>query len=395
MILKMIIHLKLIHDFEFDVSAFYDITVGILRGFVETMRNHTVFIDLAQIWTEILQGSKNTFVIDTIEKLVHLSAIFSIDMSRKIMDVVDRQVILEFYKNEHINLDLVYFTLVAYPTMDHGEFKWLNSVLIDLHTSFQKYLDQKSIHLHKNKIRFGILQYFMKSLTTLNFEISSADKEFYRTFLDTTHQKPADITILFRICRCIFQFSSVQEINNSFLAVSLNILIDFVDNLAAFVGHKPSLYHLDMFHKFNMYQFRTTDPCSMISCDFIKSVFVQYESYLLDEFKYDLPEILSENEEFKKLSMVMAFIIVSFNNPEYRLLNSNDIFDPSSDRSSNHLRKLYPCIYSKIQSDANNLSNPLKRASFPALVRLLLLLYELKFMYSAIDSKLNTLIFES
>ncbi|KII64810.1 hypothetical protein RF11_09772 [Thelohanellus kitauei] len=190
MILKMISHLKLIHDIEFDVSAFYDITIGIIRGFFETMENHIVLIHLALIWTEIIQGSKNRFVIDTIEKLVHLSAIFSIDMSRKIKDVVDRQVILEFNKNEYINLDLIYFTLVAYPTIDDGEFKWLNSVLLDLHTSFQKYLDQKSIHQHKNEIRFGILQYFMKSFTTLNFEISSADKEFYRTFLDTTHQIP-------------------------------------------------------------------------------------------------------------------------------------------------------------------------------------------------------------
>ncbi|KII64809.1 hypothetical protein RF11_09771 [Thelohanellus kitauei] len=143
-------------------------------------------------------------------------------------------------------------------------------------------------------------------------------------------------------------------------------------------------------HKNIMVKFRKTDPSSMISSDLIKSVFVKYESYLCNEFKCDLPEILSENEEFVKNSYQMCMIIISFNNSEYRDGDIRSYSTHPGVKYQNYLKRRYGCDRCKSQFDAKQYSNPLERASFPALVRLLFLLYEIKFIYGDINSRINT-----
>ncbi|KII72068.1 hypothetical protein RF11_10656 [Thelohanellus kitauei] len=154
------------------------------------MSTSMFIVHLSKIWSEILQGSQNQFVIDTTEKLIYLSGLFSKDLSRQILDVLQRPDLLVFNKNQILRLYIIYFCLVAYPTIDHSEHRWLNAVLNDLHRSFQKYLDKNSIEIHSVETRFYILQHFMKSLITINVENSSLDNEFCRKHFDSVLKCP-------------------------------------------------------------------------------------------------------------------------------------------------------------------------------------------------------------
>ncbi|KII71296.1 hypothetical protein RF11_12090 [Thelohanellus kitauei] len=113
-VFRMMYRLKLLDVIEFDVSTFYDVTVYIFSRLVETMPNSFYIIHLSKIWTGILQRPNNTFFIDTIGKLVYLSAIFSIDLSKKIMDNLPRTAILKFSINQYIRSPQILSKIFGY-----------------------------------------------------------------------------------------------------------------------------------------------------------------------------------------------------------------------------------------------------------------------------------------
>ncbi|KII72457.1 hypothetical protein RF11_16481 [Thelohanellus kitauei] len=95
---------------------------------------------------------------------------------------------------------------------------------------------------------------------------------------------------------------------------------------------------------------------------------------------------------FKWKSKNMTALVVSLNNSEYHAGEIRHHYNHIYSRYPNYFIKYY-CDYHKSQMDSNDLSNPLDRASFPDLAKLILLLYELKYMYGDIHSQFHTIQF--
>ncbi|KII71297.1 hypothetical protein RF11_12091 [Thelohanellus kitauei] len=126
------------------------------------------------------------------------------------------------------------------------------------------------------------------------------------------------MTLQYKICHFLYEFSKHPVINDSLLPVVLYKVESLVNEIAMYLTDDESIKILSSAHKNYMLKYLKTDLSSMISPDLIKSVFVEYESYICNNYQCDFPEIVSENEEFKNNSLTLAYIVVSFNNLEYR-----------------------------------------------------------------------------
>ncbi|KII64814.1 hypothetical protein RF11_09776 [Thelohanellus kitauei] len=164
----------------------------------------------------------------------------------------------------------------------------------------------------------------------------------------------------------------------------------FMEGLTIFISSKKYIDIMKTIHKVDMVEYRNTNPCSMISPDLIKSVFVEYESYLCNDFQCDFPEIWSENAELKEKSYIMSLTIILFNNSEYCDGDYTKYLKRMAKKYHNFLKVRYGCDCCKSECDANQYSNPIERASFPGLTRFFFLLYELKFIYGDINSHFST-----
>ncbi|KII64808.1 hypothetical protein RF11_09770 [Thelohanellus kitauei] len=391
MMFRMIKRLKLLNQIVLDVSKFFDFSVLIFSRQIENMPNSLFVIHLSKIWSKILRGTKNKFVIDNIEQVIYLSSIFCIDLSRKIMDILHGPDILELTKNQILRLFLIYLMLVAYPIIDRNQYMWINSVLKDLHTSFQKYLDKNSFNIHSRRTRNHILEYFMKSLITVNMEITQSDKEFYHKFFEKIFTNPRQISLSFLTCHCIYHFLNIHDIDQSVLQAGLDMVSEFLNELSGSLCNKVDIMWLEIDQKVK-YTNDKNKPLLKISDDFINSVFGKCATYIRHEYHCSLPEIVTKNEDYKTYCENLALIVVAFNDSKYI---EGDIFynyeSLLSQYLPNYSGRLSSHNFGNSDSTSNNDENSILNFSFPALARLLLLIYELKFTFKNIQKMFNTL----
>ncbi|KII71557.1 hypothetical protein RF11_00799 [Thelohanellus kitauei] len=98
-----------------------------------------------------------------------MAAIFAIDLSAKLNKVVYGFGMFKLSKNIKQKLYILYFTLVAFPTIDHTAYPWLRLALKELHDSIQIYIRNTLIENFSFNNQFHSTQYFIKSN---NFESS-------------------------------------------------------------------------------------------------------------------------------------------------------------------------------------------------------------------------------
>ncbi|KII71089.1 hypothetical protein RF11_11916 [Thelohanellus kitauei] len=206
--LRMLCRLRLLEEIEFDVNQFYYITVEvILRISIRSHESYPKYYPfLSKIWSGIFNRSFNTFQIDTIDKLIVLGSIFSIGLANTLrkLDVGGKW---EMSNNGKQSWYIIYFTLVAFPIIDHTTCPWLRKVFNELHVSLQKYLFKHSIEDLSFECQFTVLQYYIKSIVTLNQEISRRDDDILSTFFESIDKEPLlsnrflinSLTILFPI----------------------------------------------------------------------------------------------------------------------------------------------------------------------------------------------------
>ncbi|KII70466.1 hypothetical protein RF11_02124 [Thelohanellus kitauei] len=141
-----------------------------------------VLRNLSKIWSCILNGSRNIFKIDTIDKLIIFATLFSMDIGAKLLKVFHGSVNFELTKYAKQKLFIIYLLLVAYPIVDEEDNAWLWVVIRDLHTSFIMLFDKYSIEDLPSQDQFLIIQFYIKIITVLKVEISSHIYEVLRSF---------------------------------------------------------------------------------------------------------------------------------------------------------------------------------------------------------------------
>ncbi|KII64765.1 hypothetical protein RF11_07685 [Thelohanellus kitauei] len=106
------------------------------------------------------------------DKLIHLSTIFAIGLSGRLICVLDGTLNFSLTKNIKQSLYVMYLTLVVYPIIDHNEYKWLKKVLNKMHKLLLKNFENKSFAWLTIENQFHILQYLIKSVSTLKNELT-------------------------------------------------------------------------------------------------------------------------------------------------------------------------------------------------------------------------------
>ncbi|KII61983.1 hypothetical protein RF11_14140 [Thelohanellus kitauei] len=182
-IFRMLYHLKLLDGIEFNISQFYLITHSIFLIEINRMNYLRVFPCISKIWTGILNKSTNMIQIDGIDKLILLSTIFAIDLSRKLKKVVNGFGKFEITKNKKQKFYVIYLSLVSFPVIDNSAKSWLKPVLFELHDSVQKFIEKTLLNDFSFDNKFLFAQYFIKSHVTLGIEISNDDYEKINWFL--------------------------------------------------------------------------------------------------------------------------------------------------------------------------------------------------------------------
>ncbi|KII72551.1 hypothetical protein RF11_03257 [Thelohanellus kitauei] len=189
-VFRMLHRQKILDEIEFNVIQFYDITVAMI---LRNVQNHqdSPFIDhLSKIWGGILNGHRNIFKIDSIDKLIIFAAIFSINFSMKFTAVNLGSASFNITKNKKQRLYVIYLALVVFPTISYDANLWFIQTLKRLHMSIHLYIEKHSTQNLSLENRFIIYQYYVKSLVTLNMEISSRIYSILKRFsekISTNH----------------------------------------------------------------------------------------------------------------------------------------------------------------------------------------------------------------
>ncbi|KII62574.1 hypothetical protein RF11_05204 [Thelohanellus kitauei] len=188
---QMLHRFRLLDDVNFDVNQFYDITVLISLRYIGSDYFPMFVSHLSKIWTAILNVSINKLEIDSIDKLMLFAGLFAIGISSKLMKLIRGSDKLKMTKNKKQRLYIIYFTFVAFPMIDHQSNTWLRTALIRLHHFFQKYFEKHSLTDFSFETQFLIVQYYIKSLVTLNIEISDNDRTIFKAFFGDLATNPS------------------------------------------------------------------------------------------------------------------------------------------------------------------------------------------------------------
>ncbi|KII67468.1 hypothetical protein RF11_07460 [Thelohanellus kitauei] len=191
-VLKMLDRCGFSDECRYDVNLFYDVTIiTLLQNSTRSKKKYSLCLkDFSKIWIGILNGSKYLFKIDRIDKLLYFAALFSFDLFRKI-DNVTRYSNLKVTKSISQQFYIMYLSLVTFPIHTECYNKLLKTLLNELHTSFQQYIEKKLISKLSIENQFLILQYYIKSAVTLNIKISSSDYEYIDMFFKMQDDIPS------------------------------------------------------------------------------------------------------------------------------------------------------------------------------------------------------------
>ncbi|KII74827.1 hypothetical protein RF11_00331 [Thelohanellus kitauei] len=135
------------------------------------------FINVSKIWSAFLNGSRNTFQIDTLYKLECLGAVFSIDISSKLRKVSDGSRNFVMTKNTKQKLYIIHLTLVLVYKIINQTGIFFERVFKELHRSLKQYFERTLIDDQTIENQFILLQIYLKSHLSLNIQIGPREEE--------------------------------------------------------------------------------------------------------------------------------------------------------------------------------------------------------------------------
>ncbi|KII73927.1 hypothetical protein RF11_15629 [Thelohanellus kitauei] len=181
-VLRMVHRVRMMEEIEFNVMQFFEVARYKILEKSHKPSDVDFLMDLSNIWTCILDSSRNTFKIDTIDKLIIISAIFSLGIRFNIANSDNRYRPFRFTKHKKQRLYVIYLTLVAFPVIDRHTYQWLPGHLLKLHDSITYLFEEYSNDDICFEDKLLLVQYYIKSLVTLNITFKSIDGPLFHDF---------------------------------------------------------------------------------------------------------------------------------------------------------------------------------------------------------------------
>ncbi|KII69866.1 hypothetical protein RF11_02796 [Thelohanellus kitauei] len=398
-LLMMVQRLKLFDEIEFDANTFFEITKQMVLDHIENSYNIFMMVHLSKIWSGILNGSRNKFPIDNFEKLIFLSAIFSIDISSGILKELrpPKRSIFEMTKNKKQRIYIIYFTLVAFPLISDS-FKWILKVFEELHNTIYKYIHRNPFSKQSVEDQFHIMQYYIKSLVTLNMPISSQDDVVITKFLGTLYSHSSfGLHVSFLTSQLLLRIEDLNKFKGAYLTDGLCKHECFLFDLILTLSNDKYVSKLQNDRNLFLYEDIKSTHISMLDEDIIKHVFLKCESDLSNAFQTQ-ENTDSENGRYKMYEQVMVWTVISFNEQnflsrhtaQYYITQLQD-YNPSNILSSHE--NSGSSSVSTLSSNTPEESETYFEHPFQTLVRCFMEIYELKFIFGGINSKFTNLNF--
>ncbi|KII70510.1 hypothetical protein RF11_04446 [Thelohanellus kitauei] len=179
---QMLYRFRWLDIVEFSIDKLYDMTIMTLLRHINKAEKFypNYFLNISKIWTCILNESSNK-IIDSIDKLAIFAALFSIHLSNKLQKlcISGKFIATKAIKQRYY---IIYFTMVAFPIIDHESKPWLRKVLLDLNNSLQRFIEKKKIVFFKTSDQFLIYQFYVKIHDVLNLKIRNRDYDLLDVF---------------------------------------------------------------------------------------------------------------------------------------------------------------------------------------------------------------------
>ncbi|KII69035.1 hypothetical protein RF11_05285 [Thelohanellus kitauei] len=377
----MINHARLLDEVQFDVIKFYDITTSILSHINENNNSYPKHLHyLSKTWCGIFNGSKNTFLIDTIDKLTIFAALFSISVSEKLDKLGDIRN-LEVNKKLKQKLLIIYLTMIVFPTIDHATKPWLHKILIYVHNSLKTFIDKKTISNLTIESQCFIFQNYFKSTVLFDDVFLPYQQSIFIGFLERLSSYPSSNRLL------------LSDSNND---DNRNTIKEFLYCLITSLHDGMYIKKLHEEEKLILYEDTKNTCISMISDDVVQQVFSLCESHLCKD-KLELSTD-SEHHTLKIYNQLMKMIINSFNESNYlddiKATDCYLLFQIDSNKSL-HMPRV-PNIpdrkyNSKISSEKSSNAETHEKSYFFVLLNWFQLTFELKFIFGGINSNLKNL----
>ncbi|KII65444.1 hypothetical protein RF11_01049 [Thelohanellus kitauei] len=193
--------------------------------------------------------------------------------------------------HEELGLYLIYFILVAFPIIDLSLNSCLHRILIELHGWIHKYIEicfSKGKGFEKVLL---ILQYYFKSITTLNIPVSHEDRQIFHGLWGMLSKNQL-LTSNFLVNIRETSKKRKTSINTAFFPVK-NIINDLMNGLS----DVECIKKLQTEQKLFLYEDVKTDYLRIINDDYIKSCGKYQTSNCPCRFTVNQRESVSLTEE--------------------------------------------------------------------------------------------------
>ncbi|KII74918.1 hypothetical protein RF11_07430 [Thelohanellus kitauei] len=326
MVLEMLHLLKLLVHIRFDLNSFFSITDSIINNHINIQEDCPIIDQLPKIWIDILNQNPITFQIDDIHKLTLLSGLLSIDMFHHLSDVLVSGRMFEATMNNSKKLYIIYLVLISLNQNNSYAKSWLVQWLTYLHQNFQEYLTADLILVHPFEHQFLILQYYIKSYSALELELSSRDYQVIYGFLDRRLIYPAlGLHRLYLISQ-ILNETFDRDLSDEFYPPNFSMkILEFMKDLILALSGDMYNQKLRTEKQLFMYEFIKINCLSNINVDFVRSIFSRCRSDLTGNSRDWIPQKLGLSE-YKIHNHIFGFILNNFNILTYFEKHDRDHF---------------------------------------------------------------------
>ncbi|KII75003.1 hypothetical protein RF11_07463 [Thelohanellus kitauei] len=166
-VFKMLHRLGIFDEMKFYCDKLLSWANSLILLDYQRKQSQLLIVHLSKIFSYILNGPKNKFQIDKLCKLINLSALFAIDLSRKLKDVSRGFGNFLVTQNNKLKFYVIYLSLVAFPIIDHKKDAFLREILLELTSSFRSFFEKFSIDYLPLEHQTIIVQYYVRSVVTL------------------------------------------------------------------------------------------------------------------------------------------------------------------------------------------------------------------------------------
>ncbi|KII73825.1 hypothetical protein RF11_08196 [Thelohanellus kitauei] len=376
-LLKILHRLGFLYDVEFNINQLFIITKNILQ--ILDSYNDYEFLGLSIIWCGILNEPRNSFQIDTVDKLKCLSVLFAIDLAWKLKKVLDSSSHFQITKNTKLKLYIINLASICINKFDDLFIESFRPVVKQVNRLLQEYIKICSFEDDTIENQVILLQYCIKGHLSLKTNISSKEEQVYYSNLKRFEKYP----------------SLIVSSTKSKVSSNLHKIKRFIHGLLDALSDETYINKLQTEQSLYLYEGLKSGYLSKINDKCIKEIFSKNASCISDFFYGRTPK-LYRNTEYKTYKTVLAMIIISFYESNYMDKRSADyclkLIEGNSETPS-EIQVYSDYVENSFDNIVDTDTKISNKLSIPALLRLFILMFEMKFIFDDLDSKFDGLNF--